>query len=56
MIAVKKLLGHKDVKTKLRYSHLSQAHLKNAVSVLNKKSYLFLTSEEDEKLLKPANP
>jgi len=33
--AVQELLGHADIKMTLRYSHLSQAHLKEAVAVLN---------------------
>ncbi len=53
LVTVKELLGHKDIKMTLRYSHLSHAHIKNAVNVLNKKSYLFLTSKEDRKLSKP---
>ena len=53
LVTVKELLGHKDIKMTLRYSHLSHAHIKNAVNVLNKKSYLFLTSKEDGKLSKP---
>ena len=55
LVTVKELLGHKDIKMTLRYSHLSHAHIKNAVGILNKKSYLFLTSEENGKLPKPAN-
>jgi integrase len=34
--AVQELLGHADIKMTMRYSHLSQAHLKDAVAVLNK--------------------
>ena len=33
--AVQELLGHADIKMTLRYSHLSQAYLKEAVAVLN---------------------
>ena len=33
--AVQELLGHADIKMTMRYSHLSQAHLKEAVAVLN---------------------
>lgn len=33
--AVQELLGHADLTMTLRYSHLSQAHLQNAVAVLN---------------------
>lgn len=33
--AVQELLGHADIKMTMRYSHLSQAHLKDAVAVLN---------------------
>jgi integrase len=34
--AVQDLLGHADLKMTMRYAHLSQAHLKDAVAVLNK--------------------
>jgi integrase len=33
--AVQELLGHADIKMTMRYSHLSQAHLREAVAVLN---------------------
>lgn len=33
--AVQELLGHADIKMTMRYAHLSQAHLKEAVAVLN---------------------
>jgi len=33
--AVQELLGHADMKMTMRYAHLSQAHLQEAVSVLN---------------------
>jgi hypothetical protein len=31
----KELLGHADIKMTMRYAHLSQTHLKEAVAVLN---------------------
>jgi hypothetical protein len=34
--AVQELLGHADIKMTMRYSHMSQAHLQDAVAVLNK--------------------
>jgi site-specific recombinase XerD len=33
--AVPALLGHADIKMTMRYAYLSQAHLKEAVAVLN---------------------
>ncbi|EFK11161.1 site-specific recombinase, phage integrase family [delta proteobacterium NaphS2] len=33
---VQELLGHKDIKMTMRYSHLSQEHKKKAVNLLNK--------------------
>jgi integrase len=35
LTTVKELLGHKDIKMTLRYSHLSQAHIKKAVEILD---------------------
>ena len=36
LTTVKELLGHKDIKMTLRYSHLSASHIKNAVSILDR--------------------
>ena len=36
LVTVKDLMGHKDIKMTLRYSHLSHAHIKKAVSLLDK--------------------
>jgi integrase len=36
LTTVKELLGHKDIKMTLRYSHLAASHIKNAVSILDK--------------------
>jgi len=35
IMAIKDLLGHADIKTTLRYSHLNQSVLKDAISVLD---------------------
>ncbi len=35
LTTVSRLLGHKDIKMTLRYSHLAPAHLRNAVNVLD---------------------
>ncbi len=35
LTTVSRLLGHKDIKMTLRYSHLAPAHMKNAVNVLD---------------------
>jgi site-specific recombinase XerD len=32
LVAVKEILGHRDIETTLRYSHLSPGHLKDAVN------------------------
>ncbi len=35
LTTVKELLGHKDIKMTLRYSHLSKSHIKNAINALD---------------------
>jgi integrase len=37
LTTVSRLLGHKDIKMTLRYSHLAPAHMVNAVNILDKK-------------------
>ncbi len=56
LTTVKELLGHKDIKMTLRYSHLSQAHVRQAISVLDKKCDSCVTVGYDEEIANPANP
>ena len=37
LTTVKELLGPKDIKMTLRYSHLAPAHMKKAVNILDSK-------------------
>ena len=37
LVALKKILGHADIKMTLRYSHLASAHMKKAVNILDDK-------------------
>ena len=53
LITVKELLGHKDIKMTLRYSHLSQAHVRQAISVLDKKCDTCVTLGQNGKLATP---
>jgi integrase len=39
LASIQKLLGHKDIKMTLRYAHLSNTHLKDAVNILDKKDF-----------------
>ncbi|RZD16666.1 MAG: site-specific integrase [Candidatus Acididesulfobacter guangdongensis] len=52
LTTVKELLGHKDIKMTLRYSHLSQAHIKKAVEILDDRCKIVAVDykEEIEKL------
>ena len=46
LTSVKELLGHKDIKMTLRYSHLAPGHKRKAVQVLDK----IMDKNEDENL------
>lgn len=57
---VQELLGHADIKMTMRYAHLSQAHLKEAVATLNNFGYghkMVTDSHQNKKAdsLSPAN-
>lgn len=61
LTTVKELLGHKDIKMTLRYSHLAPAHKRKAINVLdlllNPPTNCTITSQETEKELAfSANP
>ncbi len=43
LTTVKELMGHKDIKMTLKYSHLSKAHIKSAVNILDKKNIIILS-------------
>jgi integrase len=53
LVTVRDLMGHKDIKMTLRYSHLSNSHLIEGVKVLDSK---FTTSPRNYKLGKGENP
>jgi site-specific recombinase XerD len=44
---VQELLGHKDIRMTMRYSHLAPDHMKNAVRILDS-HYLDTTGSEQE--------
>ncbi len=48
LTTVKELLGHKDIKMTLRYSHLSQAHIKNAVNILDERCKIVALDNKEE--------
>ncbi len=52
LTTVKELLGHKDIKMTLRYSHLSQAHVKNAVKVLDNDRCKIVAVDYEEEIEK----
>ena len=49
LTTVKELLGHKDVRMTLRYSHLAASHISNAVKVLEKNFTVSLPQEQKQK-------
>jgi len=50
LTTVKDLLGHKDIKITLRYSHLAASHISNAVKVLEKSFTDSLPYDEKQKI------
>ena len=56
LTTVKELLGHKDIKMTLRYSHLSQVHVRQAISVLDKKCDTCVTVGYNDEFTNRANP
>lgn len=50
LLTVSRLLGHKDIKMTLRYSHLAPNVFKDAMDVLNKKAHLGHSKEEPESI------
>ncbi len=49
LTTVKELLGHKDVKMTLRYSHLAASHISNAVKILEKTFTVSLPQGQKQK-------
>jgi len=51
LVSVKEILGHKDIQTTLRYSHLAPGHLREAVNrgSLSRTVTETVTSQEKEK-------
>ncbi|MHB1663954.1 MAG: tyrosine-type recombinase/integrase [bacterium] len=48
LTTVKELLGHKDIKMTLRYSHLSQSHIKDAVNILDDSCKIVAVDRKDK--------
>jgi integrase len=50
LAAVQKLLGHKSITMTMRYAHLSAAHTKNAVGLLDKSVHSLFIVDENKKI------
>ena len=52
---VRELLGHKDIRMTLRYSHLAPSHKKRAIDILGKKMDTIWTLEQNSKFQEKLN-
>ncbi|MHB1697735.1 MAG: tyrosine-type recombinase/integrase [bacterium] len=48
LTTVRDLMGHKDITMTLRYSHLSQSHIKNAVAILDDRCKIVAVDYKEE--------
>ena len=55
LVSVKKIHGHRDIQTTLRYAHLAPEHLRDAVNRGSLSGTVTMNEAVEERILQPLN-